>query len=145
MLATWVKTLYRVILAKNNNFARASRFFVLFLAVVARLQRESHANFTFSRGREHMTATFFFFSWTLTWQPLRTNSKKKIARIWRIKRDGIIVIKSEAARIHFLSDVFVSVAVVVAYLWLVNPLTETASFLNGSTEWYLRLRQPEPV
>ena len=26
---------------QNNNFARASRFFVHFLAVVARLQRES--------------------------------------------------------------------------------------------------------
>jgi len=26
---------------QNNNFARASRFFVLFLAVVARLRRES--------------------------------------------------------------------------------------------------------
>ena len=44
------------------------------------------------------------------------------------------MIKFEAARIRFLSDVFVTVAVVVAYLWLVNPLTETASFLNGSTE-----------
>ena len=31
-----------------------------------------------------------------------------------IKRDGIIAMKFEAARIHFLSDVFVPVAVVVA-------------------------------
>ena len=41
---------------------------------------------------------------------------KKFANIWRIKLDGIriSVIKFEAARIHFLSDVFVAVAVVVA-------------------------------
>ena len=29
------------LISKNNNFARASRFFVHFFAVVARLQRES--------------------------------------------------------------------------------------------------------
>ena len=44
------------------------------------------------------------------------------------------MIKFEAVRIRFIGDVFVTVAVVVAYLWLVNPLTETVSFLNGSTE-----------
>ena len=38
---------------------------------------------------------------------------KKIANIWRIKRDVISAIKFEAARIQFLSDVFVTVAVVV--------------------------------
>ena len=32
---------------------------------------------------------------------------------WRIKRDRISAIKFEAAQIHFLSDVFVAVAVVV--------------------------------
>ena len=45
---------------QNNNFARASRFFVHFFAVAARLQREN--NFTFCRGRENKTTTFFFFS-----------------------------------------------------------------------------------
>ena len=39
---------------------------------------------------------------------------QKIANNWRIKRDGISAIKFEAAQIHFLSDVFVAVAVVVA-------------------------------
>ena len=39
---------------------------------------------------------------------------QKIANIWRIKRDGISAIKFEAARLHFLSDVFVAVAIVVA-------------------------------
>ena len=45
---------------------------------------------------------------------LRIQLQKKIADIWRIKRDGISLIKFEAEQIHFLSDVFVSIAVVVA-------------------------------
>ena len=39
---------------------------------------------------------------------------EKFVNIWRIKRVGISAIKFEVARIHFLSDVFVAVAVVVA-------------------------------
>ena len=50
-------------------------------------------NFTFCRGREQKT-TF--------------------ANIWRIKGAEISAIKFEVAQIHFLSDVFVAVAVVVA-------------------------------
>ena len=41
--------------------------------------------------------------------------KKKIASIWRIERDGISAIKFEAAPLHFVTDVFVAVAVVVAW------------------------------
>ena len=44
--------------------------------------------------------------------PLEFNSKKT-ANIWRIKLDRIIAIKFEALQIHFLSDVFVTVVVVV--------------------------------
>ena len=40
--------------------------------------------------------------------------KKKNANLWQIKGDGISAIKFEAAQIHFLSDVFVAVAVFVA-------------------------------
>ena len=40
--------------------------------------------------------------------------QKKIAIISRIEWDGASAIKFEAARIHFLSDDFVAVAVVVA-------------------------------
>ena len=49
---------------QNNNFARASRVFVHFSAVVARLQRDNVKlpNFTFCRGREQKTTAFFFFS-----------------------------------------------------------------------------------
>ena len=53
------------------------------------------------------------FSFPELWcSPLEFNSKK-IANNWRIKRDRISAIKFEAAQIHFLSDVFVAVAVVV--------------------------------
>ena len=66
-------------------------------------------NFTFCGGGEHTTMTFFFFSWTSI-QSLRIQVHKKIANIWRIERNGISAIKFEAARIHFLSDVFAAVA-----------------------------------
>ena len=56
----------------------------------------------------------FSFSFPELWYSLLRIQLKKIANIWRIKRDRISVIKFEAARIHFLSDVFVAVAVVVA-------------------------------
>ena len=38
----------------------------------------------------------------------------KFANIWRIERDGINAMKFEPARTHFLTDVFVAVAVIVA-------------------------------
>ena len=48
---------------QNNNFARASHFFVLFLAVVAHDDYIMKVpNFTFCLGQEHNTTTFFFFS-----------------------------------------------------------------------------------
>ena len=71
-------------------------------------------NLTFRRGREHKTKPPFSFSWTLKYSPLDSNSKKIFANIWRIKRDGMGAIKFEAARIHFLSDLFVAVAIVDA-------------------------------
>ena len=55
----------------------------------------------------------------LDWQNSRYSllefiSRKKMLNIWRIERDGIIAIKFETARLHFLIDVFVAVAVFVA-------------------------------
>ena len=65
------------------------------------------------RRREHRTTTLFFLS--LTWySPLEFNPRK-IANIWRIQRDGMSAIKFEEARYHLLTDVFVLVAVVVAW------------------------------
>ena len=61
----------------------------------------------------HKTMTFFLFSWTLR-QSFRIQLQKKIANIWWMEQDGINAIKSEAAWIHFLSDVYVAVTVVVA-------------------------------
>ena len=37
-----------------------------------------------------------------------------MANIWRIEQDGMSAIKCEAARLHFLIDAFVAVAVAVA-------------------------------
>ena len=52
-----------------------------------------------------------FFSRART---LITPAPKTFACIWHIKRDGISANTFDAARIHFLSDVFVAVAVVVS-------------------------------
>ena len=49
-------------------------------------------NFTFCRGCEHNTETFFAFSWTSI-QSFRIQVQKKIANIWRIERNGISAIK----------------------------------------------------
>ena len=40
---------------------------------------------------------------------------KNFANIWWITQDGISAIKFQAMRIHFLSDVFVAINVIVAY------------------------------
>ena len=40
--------------------------------------------------------------------------KKKTANIWRTEPEVISATKFEAAQLHFLSDVFVAVAIVVA-------------------------------
>ena len=64
-------------------------------------------NFTFFGGLEHKAATSFFVSWTSK-KCLIIELQKKFANIWRVERDGISVIKFEAARIHFPSDVFVA-------------------------------------
>ena len=59
--------------------------------------------------------TFFLFSWTLT-QSLRIElHSRNIASIWWTERRKMnSAIKYEAARLDFLSDVFVAVAFVVA-------------------------------
>ena len=54
------------------------------------------------------------FSFPELWNSPLEITSKKLANLWRIKRDGINTIKFEAAQIYFLSDVFVAVAVIVA-------------------------------
>ena len=99
-------------LDKQNNFARASRFLYISLSPWHDYNVKL-PHFTFCQRREQKTTTFFFFSWTLM-QSFRIQLEKKFANIWQIKRDGISVIKFEAEQIHFLSDIFVVVAVIVA-------------------------------
>ena len=73
---------------QNNNFARASRFFVhtYFLAVVARQQSEKVPDFTFCRGREHKTTTFLFFSWTLI-QSFRIQLQKNLPTFGELNKN----------------------------------------------------------
>ena len=44
----------------------------------------------------------------------RNSAQKEFACIWQSKRDGVIAIEIERTQIHFLSDVFVAVPVVVS-------------------------------
>ena len=97
---------------QNNNFARASRFFIHFFTVASRLQRESAYNFTFCRGSERRQQ--LYFSFLELWYSLLEFNSRKFANIWRIERVGISAIKYEVPKIHILSDVFVDFAVVVA-------------------------------
>ena len=71
-------------------------------------------NFTFYGGREHKTTIFFFF-FELGYTPFEFNSRKSRQRLTN-KRVGIRTMKFEAARIHFLRDVFAAVAVVLLKL-----------------------------
>ena len=62
-----------------------------------------------SRFVEHgNTRQQLSFSFLELWYSLLELNSKKISNIWQIKGDGISAIKFEAARIHFLSDVFVA-------------------------------------
>ena len=45
---------------------------------------------------------------------LFNSRKKKTANIWRVEPEVISATKFEAAQLHFLSDVFVAIAIVVA-------------------------------
>ena len=63
-----------------NNSARASRFFVHFYAVGARLQLETFRRFAFYGEREHKAAIFFFFS-EILYSLLEFNFKKICQRL----------------------------------------------------------------
>ena len=84
---------------QNNNSARAAQFSVTAQTLVP--------NFMFSGEHEHKPTTFFFFSWTLI-QSFKIQPQKKLPTSDN-ERDGI------SASHIFKSDVFVAVAVVVAY------------------------------
>ena len=97
---------------QNNNFPRASLFSVHFFAVAARVQRENALFQALSRTWTQDNDFLFLFLKFDT--AFKNSTPEKCANIWRIERVGISAIKFEVARIHFLSDVFVAVDVVVA-------------------------------
>ena len=91
----------------NNNFARASRFFVHFLAVVARLRHESNKFHVLSRtGKQDNNFLFLSLNFDTVLENL---TPKKLANIWRIKRDEI-----RGRENSFLKWRFVAVSVVAA-------------------------------
>ena len=62
-MVTWVKTLYRVILAKQQFCTRITLFRTFLLAVVARLQRESALLHVLSRtGTQDNNLRFLFLN-----------------------------------------------------------------------------------
>ena len=106
---------------KSNRFRQAKQqlctCITLFCTFLCRRCTTTTWNCLISRfveDGEQKTTTFFFFSWTLM-QSFRFQLQKNFGNIRRIKRDGISAIKFEAAQIQFLSDVFVAVAIVVAW------------------------------
>ena len=87
-------------------------WYIIFLAVIAGLQHESAWFHILSwTGTQDNNFLFLFLNFDTA---LQNSTPKKFAHIWRIKQDGISVIKFEATQIHFLSDVFLAVTFVVA-------------------------------
>ena len=71
-----------------------------------------------SRFVDNVNSRRLYFSFPeLCFLSFKIQRQKKIANIWRTERDGISAIKFEAVRLHFLSDVFVAVAVAVVVAW----------------------------
>ena len=95
---------------QNNNFARASCFFCTFLCCCCTTTMWKCLNSCFVENMNIIQR--LYFSFLQLWYSLfiEFNSRK----IWWIERVEISAIKFEVAWIHFLSDVFKVVAVVVA-------------------------------
>ena len=74
---------------QNNSFARASRFFVHFLAGVARLQRESVSFHVLSRTGTQDNEFLFLFLNFHTYSLLEVNSRKSCQRLRLTERDGL--------------------------------------------------------
>ena len=91
---------------QNNKFARASRHFVHFLAVVARLRHETsyfHTLALWSRWAQHKSCLFPLLN---LYMVLSGSTRGNFANICQIKWNWIRSMKFEAVQIHFLSDVF---------------------------------------
>ena len=97
-------------ISAKQQLCSVSGFFVHFLAVVHDYNLKV-PNFKFCRGREHKTTTTFFFSWTLI-QSFRSQLRKNLPTFDELTEMVWTRSSFEAARIHFLSDVFPAVAAV---------------------------------
>ena len=71
-------------------------------------------NFTIYGERKLVTAKFSFSFYQYLNMVLRNSTQKEFACLWRSKWVGVIAIEIERTQIHFLSDLFVAVAVVVS-------------------------------
>ena len=90
---------------QNNKFARASRYFVHFFAVVVPLRHgTSHALALWSRWTQHKSCLFPLLSLDTV---LSDSTRGNFANICQIKWNWIRSMKFKAVRIHFLIDVFV--------------------------------------
>ena len=93
---------------QKNNFARASRVFVHFFAVSARLRRENGYFRVLWRTQTSNDEILFLFL-NLDVVP-RNSTSGGFAYIWQSKWVGIIAIKTERMQSHFLSDVLIAAA-----------------------------------
>ena len=98
---------------KSNRFRLAKQqlctCITLFCTFLCRHCTTATWNCLISRFNDFV---FLFLNFdTVFWN----STPEKFANIWRIERVGISAIKFDGARIHFLRDVFVAVAAVVAY------------------------------
>ena len=93
---------------QNNNFARASRFFLyISLPSTSRLPVKM-PNFTFCEGRKQAMTKFILFM-NLDMVD-RNSAPEEFACIWQSKWVGIITIETEKMWVHSSCDVFVVVS-----------------------------------
>ena len=109
---------------QNNNFARASHFFVHFFPVFARLRRENGLISRFIEDVNKQRRNLFLFP-SLNMVPWNSASGW-FAYIWQSK--WLVVMKTERTQILFLTDVLV--AVVSLDLKVPNNLGATRGFFS---------------
>ena len=113
-------------ITQNNNFARASRFFVHFFTVLARLRRENAQLQVFWRTYTSDDESLFVSQLNLS-AVLEKSTPGKLAYTCHFQQVGINATKIEKTGIHFKTDVFAAVAVVDA--------KATYSLLQSAGNW----------
>ena len=109
MLATWVSTLYRLRLAKQQ-LCTCIMLFCTFLC-----RRCTTWKCIISRPVDDLNTKQALSFPFLNFDTVPLNLTQEIfVNTWRTEQDGISAIKFEATQINFLGDLFVAVRVVVA-------------------------------